>query len=58
MHPTALNNCKSFFDTYSDYFPNKNFTKVIEIGSQDVNGSLRSITPSAFGYIGVDFQAA
>lgn len=58
MHPTALSNCKSFFDTYSEYFPNENSTKVVEIGSQDVNGSLRAVTPSAFEYIGVDFQAA
>jgi SAM-dependent methyltransferase len=31
---------------------------VVEIGSQDVNGSLRSVAPDAFDYIGVDFQAA
>jgi SAM-dependent methyltransferase len=58
MHPTALTNCKSFFEAYSEYLPNKDHTKVVEIGSQDVNGSLRSITPSAFEFIGVDFQDA
>lgn len=58
MHPTALNNCKSFFDAYSTCFPKTKETKVVEIGSQDVNGSLRSVAPSEFQYIGVDFQAA
>lgn len=58
MHPTAINNCNSFFETYSDFFGKDKSTKVVEIGSQDVNGSLRSIAPNAFDYIGVDFQAA
>jgi len=31
---------------------------VVEIGSQDVNGSLRSIAPIGFEYVGVDFQDA
>ena len=58
MHPTAMNNCKSFFDTYSKCFTQSKETKVVEIGSQDVNGSLRSVTPSEFEYVGVDFQTA
>ena len=58
MHPTAMNNCKSFFDTYSECFTQSKETKVVEIGSQDVNGSLRSVTPSEFEYVGVDFQTA
>ena len=58
MHPTAMNNCKSFFDVYSKSFPASGETKVIEIGSQDVNGSLRSVAPTDFDYVGVDFQAA
>lgn len=56
MHPTSLTNCQQFFDTYASCFPDK--AKVIEIGSQDVNGSIRSTCPSKFEYIGVDFQAA
>ena len=55
MHPTAMNNCKIFFDTYSDYFSRDKSTKVVEIGSQDVNGSLRSVCPSEFQYTGIDF---
>jgi SAM-dependent methyltransferase len=53
-----MNNCKSFFQTYAEFFPSDKSTKVVEIGSQDVNGSLRSVAPDAFDYIGVDFQAA
>ena len=58
MHQTAMNNCKSFFDTYSKAFASDSRTTVVEIGSQDVNGSLRQVCPKAFNYIGVDFQAA
>lgn len=58
MHQTAMNNCKSFFDTYSKAFEPKPKTTVVEIGSQDVNGSLRQVCPSSFEYIGVDFQKA
>ena len=58
MHLSAMNNCKSFFQTYAEFFPSDKSTKVLEIGSQDVNGSLRSVAPDAFDYIGVDFQAA
>ena len=58
MHPTALKNGQEFFDVYSKFFNNARSTQVIEIGSQDVNGSLRSVAPQAFEYIGVDFQAA
>ena len=58
MHQTAMNNCKSFFETYSKAFEAKPKTTVVEIGSQDVNGSLRQVCPSSFEYIGVDFQKA
>jgi len=58
MHPSALNNCKAFFDIYSKSFARNNRTKVVEVGSQDVNGSLRQVCPQEFSYIGVDFQEA
>lgn len=58
MHPSAMNNCKSFFDVYADFFPDNQKAKVVEIGSQDVNGSLREVCPTKFEYVGVDFQAA
>ena len=57
MHPTALMNCERFFQCYLNKFDcNRNIT-IIEIGSQDVNGSLRSIAPKDSKYIGVDFVA-
>lgn len=56
MHLTALHNCQKFFDCYGQAItamaPDAH---VIEIGAQDVNGSLRSCCPSAFRYTGVDF---
>lgn len=58
MHPTAMNNCKIFFETYAGDFKKTPDVKVIEIGAQDVNGSLRSVCPTDFQYTGVDFQAA
>jgi len=54
MHDTAMIDSKHFFDCYSDFFESTKPIKVIEIGSQDVNGSLRSNCPTAVDYIGVD----
>ncbi len=56
MHLTSLKNCKAFFDSYASYFGGQK-AKIVEIGSQDINGSLRSIAPPQFEYIGVDFAA-
>jgi SAM-dependent methyltransferase len=58
MHPTAMNNAKNFFEIYSKYFQLKGVTKVVEIGSQNVNGSIREVCPKEFSYIGVDFLEA
>ena len=55
MHLSAMLNCKLFFDTYGKYFLSNEEVNVIEIGSQDVNGSLRTVTPTTFKYTGVDF---
>jgi SAM-dependent methyltransferase len=55
MHPTAMINAKNFFSTYSASFAAGKSTKVLEIGSQDVNGSIRSACPAQFDYIGADF---
>jgi SAM-dependent methyltransferase len=58
MHITAIQNAKRFFDVYSQQFIERGTpTKVIEVGSQDVNGSIRQCAPKAFQYIGVDFVA-
>lgn len=50
-------NGKNFFDCYGKHFASGERTKVIEIGAQDVNGTLRSVCPTGFEYIGVDFVA-
>ena len=54
MHKSAFNYAKLFFDTYAQGFTDG---VVIEIGSQDVNGSLRSLSPVNAKYIGVDYIA-
>jgi SAM-dependent methyltransferase len=55
MHPSARQNCQHFFDTYRNAFSAG--SKIVEIGSQDVNGGLRDIFPNDFNYVGVDFVA-
>lgn len=57
MHQTAKMNCQNFFDCYGKYYLPPDQVKVIEIGSQDVNGSLREFVPKNFEYVGVDFVA-
>lgn len=52
-----MSNCKSFFETYASSFSSRDGLKIVEIGSQDVNGSLREVAPSACEYVGVDFIA-
>ena len=58
MHSTAMQNCQSFFDAYASALVSRQHVKVIEIGSQNVNGTLRDTCPAHFEYIGVDFQNA
>lgn len=52
MHPTAMSNGKRFFDTY---VAKKRAPTVVEVGSQNVNGSLREVCPSGARYVGLDF---
>ncbi len=52
MHQSALINATSFFQNYVTQGTDK---VAIEIGAQDVNGSLRQIAPDGLKYIGVDF---
>ncbi len=53
MHPTAITNADLFFKTYVDKVAGE--LKVVEVGSQDVNGSLRQLCPKQVEYVGVDF---
>ena len=55
MHASAMNNGKLFFDTYVKKLGE---VTVVDIGAQDVNGSLRQVCPSNAKYIGVDFAKA
>lgn len=56
MHPTAKQNCKEFYQAYHADILNVNPNyEIIEIGSQNVNGSLRDIFPPGLSYTGVDF---
>ena len=55
MHESAMKNGEVFFATYSKYFKDSVVT-VVDIGAQDVNGSLKEVCPKKFKYIGVDFQ--
>lgn len=55
MHSSALMNGKLFFDAYVAAL---GAVKVVDIGAQDVNGSLKSVCPPLAQYIGVDFVAA
>jgi hypothetical protein len=52
MHLTAMENGARFFNTYCRSL--SNFT-VVDIGAQDINGSLKSVMPENGTYIGVDF---
>jgi SAM-dependent methyltransferase len=53
MHDTAMRSGKLFFDTYVRGM--RDGVIVVDIGAQDVNGSLRSVCPNNANYIGVDF---
>jgi SAM-dependent methyltransferase len=53
MHETALTNGDFFFKTYLENRETK--SRLVEIGSQDVNGSLRMVCPKDVEYIGLDF---
>jgi len=52
MHDTAMEIGKRFFDTYAK---NRSNLIIVDVGSQDVNGSLRSVAPPNNEYIGLDF---
>lgn len=52
MHQTAMTNAALFFKSY---VPQGTGKVIVEIGSQDVNGSIRQVAPSDAKYIGADF---
>ena len=52
MHDTALKFGKSFFNVYVNASAGM---LIVDIGAQDVTGSLRTVAPSGCTYVGVDF---
>lgn len=54
MHPSALEFGDLFFKTY---FSDDKHIVIMDVGAQDVNGSLRDVSPSAASYVGIDFVA-
>lgn len=52
MHTTAMKIGKIFFDTYTAGMSN---ARVLDLGAQNINGSLRQVCPTHFEYIGADF---
>lgn len=55
MHDSAMEYGTLFFNTY---LKNSKDLTIVDIGSQDVNGSLRSVAPPNNKYVGVDFVKA
>jgi SAM-dependent methyltransferase len=55
MHDTAMLIGQRFFQTYAN---GASGLKILDLGSQDVNGSLRTVAPPGCEYVGVDFADA
>lgn len=55
MHQSAMDNGRQFFEVFAKH---KESGLVIDIGSQDVNGTLKEVMPKRFKYVGVDFEKA
>ena len=53
MHQTAYDTGRFFFQIYWQ----PGFSRILDVGSQDVNGTLRPIAPPAANYTGVDLVA-
>ena len=55
MHDTAMLTGQAFFRVYGDRFgPGR---KILDVGSRDVNGTLRPVAGSGAEYVGVDLEA-
>lgn len=53
MHPTCLKYAKMFFNSYLKNIQNPT---IVDIGSQNINGSLRDVAPPNATYVGLDFE--
>lgn len=54
MHQSAMQHGQRFFETYVPQLPSAQPT-IVEIGAQNVNGTLRDVCPQGLEYIGLDF---
>lgn len=52
MHDTAMEFGRLFFQTYAQ---GRSGLAIVDVGAQDVNGSLRSLAPAGCTYTGLDF---
>jgi SAM-dependent methyltransferase len=55
MHDSARKNGDNFFGVYGKSFTDKEL-KIVEVGSQNVNGSLKTSAPEHCEYVGLDFE--
>lgn len=55
MHQTAKLYAKTFFEVYLTVGAEE-LPQIVEVGSLDVNGSLREVAPQSANYIGLDFE--
>ncbi len=53
MHASALEYGRKFFEIHAD----PGFERILDIGSLDINGSLRSVCPPGLAYTGIDLSA-
>lgn len=51
MHATSINNAELFFTTYVV----NDDCLIVDIGAQDINGSLKQVSPKNAKYLGLDF---
>ncbi len=52
MHLSALNIGRAFFEMYA-----QEDSRILDVGSYDVNGTLRSVAPPGAAYTGIDLSA-
>lgn len=57
MHFTAMENAKAFFGTYVESRASPDSLTVVDIGAQNINGSLKELVHNPHKYVGVDFVA-
>jgi SAM-dependent methyltransferase len=55
MHQSAMATSRIFFDVYTTMIASG---RVVDIGAQNVNGSLREVCPAQLQYLGLDFVKA